>query len=191
MSYGSWYFRINNGESKQLSLKECYDVDEKVTSVWGYQAKFEAKKAKKITIHYDGKMKAHEMFQASILSSMFDAIKCGILDCTTSTITFEVPDIFQHCKNNFTATIGIKKIKAPLAYNTAGIQFDKFLEEIKSIWRKHAMSCVKSGIMAKKVDQNMAIKSENMRVVIQALLKHCHTKTIVSDFESSFKSLKI
>ena len=191
MSYGSWYFRINNGEPKSLSLKKYDDVDEKVTSTWAYQAKFEPKKAKKITVYYDGKMKAHEMFQISIHSSMFKKIKCGTLDCTVSTTTFKIPDVFKYCKDSLTAKIRVKEIKPPLAYETAGKQFDKFLEEISSIWRKHAMNYVKSGIMAKKVDENVAVSSENMRTVTQALLKHCSTKMIVSEFESSFKSLKI
>ena len=191
MSYCTWYRRIDDGEPKRLIHEKALDIDEKEMSQYCYQGKFEPKKCRKITIYYDGKMSAHQMYEATINSSMFDTIKCGTLDCTVSAITFNIPDIFKYCKNSLTAKIRVREIKPPLAYETAGRQFDKFLEEISSIWRKHAMNYVKSGIMAKKVNENVAVTSENMRVVTQALLKHCGTKMIVSEFESSFKSLKI
>ena len=189
MSYVSWHFRVDDGkEPERLDSRTDYSSKTYATM---YAKTFQPKKCEKITVYYDGKLKAHEMFEISVASSMFDAVKCGTLDCTISTITFNVPDIFKNCKDDCFAEINVRTIKAPLAYESGGKKFDDFLTEISGLWRKHAMTHIKKGITSKTIDQDVELSSENMRLIIKALLKHCGSQRIVPEFAASFKSLKM
>mmetsp|Transcript_48195 Transcript_48195/g.59285 ORF Transcript_48195/g.59285 Transcript_48195/m.59285 type:complete len:187 (+) Transcript_48195:19-579(+) len=183
-----FYLRLDNEAPKWMSWTTNYDS--KTHHLLDSQT-FQPKKCKKITVYYQGKIEAHKIYGISVTSSMFDPVKCGTLDCTISAITFNVPDIFQNCKDDCTAKINVSEIKAPLAYESGGKKFDNFLDEISSVWRKHAMTHIKEGITSKKINQDVELSSKDMHLIIKALLKHCRSDQVVAEFATSFKSLKM
>ena len=178
----NWYVRFDNNAPKWMPYI-CQDM------TYANRIAFKPKKYRKISVYYNGKLQAHEMFQIMIDSAMFDTVKCGVLDCTISTITINIPDMFKHCKRNCEAQIRVKEIKAPLAYESTGKKFDSFLNEISGVWRKHAMKYVKDSIVNKKINPNAPIAPQEMHVIIKSLLKHCRNKNVVNEFTASLNDI--
>ena len=128
-----------------------------------------------------------------LINSQSKPIECFI-DCSMILSDANVPiqiQLLSKCNNNAEATIIVRNIEPPLAFKSAGIKFDQFIDELTDQWRSHAMGLVKQGLSNKKLDENKRIKSNDMYHLISKLHTHLKSVELTKEFESSFKSLSL
>eukprot|EP00483_Globobulimina_turgida_P006002 UN06012 len=180
-----WYFRINDGPPKRMS----YEYDRGVRT-W-YKGEFKAKEAKEITVYYDGiDMKAAKLYEIKIKIPYFDSWQLGTVDVHQKVMTAAMPPLLSKCKKDAQATVEVSEIEPPLAYKTAGENFEKFLGEIMDRWRIHAMGMVKEGMEKNCIDHNKRIGAGDMRKVVKCLHDHMKSIEATKEFDQSFKAIK-
>eukprot|EP01084_Bolivina_argentea_P114324 203563_1 len=193
-----WYYRLNGGPPAPIPFKwrNSNNIRWNSNNIV-FEAKFKAKGAKEILVYYDNDpsyfsdgMKAYEMFEVKLKLPYFDPWSLGTIDVSQKTLSSKLPDLFSKCKDSADVTIEVKKVEAPLAYKSAGEDFERFMSQITDQWRSHVMEMVKEGMEKKKLDENKRIDSGEMYKVIACLHGHMKSIKATQEFDNCFKAIK-
>ena len=136
-------------------------------------------------------MEAYKMHEITIKIPNFDAWKMGTIDVGQKCTTFEAPSILSKAKDSIKATIEVHEIEAPLAFKSAGHNFEKFMDEMRDQWRGHVMNMVKEGMTLNKMDPNKRIGYGPMHSVLSCLQNHVKSIKYTEEFEDSFKAMSL
>ena len=173
-------------------LTACYRYKRnKNKRVW-HDSLGNARDAKNICVYYDGTdMEAYQLYEITIKIPNFDAWKMGTIDVGQKSLKFEPPSLLSKAKDSIKATIVITEIEAPLAFKSAGENFEKFLDEMRDQWRGHVMNMVKEGMSLNKMDPNKRIGYGPMHSVLSCLQHHVKSIKCTEEFEDSFKAMSL
>lgn len=145
----------------------------------------------KIDIYTSQSVKADDMHRVVINLAGFDPIVLGTIDCTQKSVKSVVPPFFKQCKKGMGATLVVYQVKAPLAYETAGREFERFQEALVDEWRAQVMSLVKQGMKTNDLDENQKISPLHFQKALGFLHDQCKGKKLGIQFDEAFKKLKL
>lgn len=159
---------------------------------WSFQITVDSiRDVSKIDIYTDQSVKAHEQYRVIINLTGFDPICLGTIDCTRKSVKSVVPPFFKQCKKGMGATLVVYQVRPPLAYESAGKEFEIFVESLVDQWRKEIMSLVKQGMKKNELDENQKISTLHFQKAIGFLHDQCKGKLLGKQFEEAFKKLKM
>lgn len=145
----------------------------------------------KIDIYSDESMKASHMYRVIINLKGFDPILLGTIDCTQKSLTSVVPPFFKQCQNGTSATLVVYQVQPPLAYESAGKEFERFLEALEDQWRTQFMSLFKQGMKRKEVDENRTVSALHFQKAVGFLHDKCQGKELGNQFHEAFMKLTL
>eukprot|EP00483_Globobulimina_turgida_P001533 UN01535 len=135
-------------------------------------------------------MKAGELYEIKIKIPFFDPWKLGTIDVHQKALTSALPPLLSKCRDSAKITVEVSEIEPPLAYKTAGKNFEKFLGEVMDRWRVHVMGMVKEGMEKNAIDHNKRIGAGDMSKVIKCLHDHMKSIEATKEFDQSFKAIQ-
>ena len=145
----------------------------------------------KLDIYTVDSLNADDMYRVTINLAEFDPISLGTIDCTQKSVKAVVPPFFRQCKKGTRATLVVYRAKPPLAYETAGREFERFLEALEDKWRSEIMTVVKQAMISKQLDENQKISPVHFQQAVGFLHDKCKGKQLGIQFDEAFKQLKL
>mmetsp|Transcript_14183 Transcript_14183/g.21415 ORF Transcript_14183/g.21415 Transcript_14183/m.21415 type:complete len:191 (-) Transcript_14183:48-620(-) len=187
----SFYTRIDGSTPKRMSFEyrayqESKDDD---PNAYYYYSIPDVALIRKVTVYCDGIVKAPEMYRVTIEIDNFSPVIIGIMDCSQKQIHAQVPSLFKSTKRGTCAIMKVYKVEAPLAWKTAGEEFEHFMAALTDKWRVQVMNMVKEGMQQKAIDENTRVSPVAMNHVFHCLHQHLRSDQLSLEFQESKKKI--
>eukprot|EP00485_Elphidium_margaritaceum_P012543 CAMPEP_0202692014 /NCGR_PEP_ID=MMETSP1385-20130828/6522_1 /ASSEMBLY_ACC=CAM_ASM_000861 /TAXON_ID=933848 /ORGANISM="Elphidium margaritaceum" /LENGTH=183 /DNA_ID=CAMNT_0049347479 /DNA_START=26 /DNA_END=577 /DNA_ORIENTATION=- len=146
----------------------------------------------KVTVYCDVSdeiIEAPEMYRVTIEIDNFSPVIIGIMDCSQKQIHAQVPSLFKSTKRGTCAIMKVYRVEAPLAWKTAGEEFEHFMAALTDKWRVQVMNMVKEGMQQKAIDENTRVSPVAMNHVFHCLHQHLRSDQLSLEFQESKKKI--
>ena len=142
-----------------------------------------------ITVYANVSLRADKMYAVVLHTRALQTMMLGHIHCAAKVLTAPTPEQVKSLHAQTPLAVYVYEIEPPLAWKTAGTQFESFAEDLIASWRHHVMSAAAQRIETGALPQHEAVKASDMFQVLTQL--HTHVKSDAVDAEFSSAALRL